>query len=800
MKLAAVLLAAAIAGAGVSAARSENAASVLMFGGNAQHTSLFEPAAAPLEGIRWSSTIDLIGTFRNTHYGTPLVTAGNTVIMPVKTATDGFFVEARDGWTGELRYAPLDSDYALPQHNWILPFGPTLATHQEEGQTITRLYFAGAGGTLLFVDRPDGPAGPVTRRAFYGLAAWEGNAGGFGGTVFINTPLTADRQGNVYFGFRVQGTAPAPLNTTQSGIARVAPDGSGRFVLASAAAGGDALIGRTTHNAAPALSLDESTLYVVVKSPTSNVYGYLVGLDAATLAMKHRVFLRDPRNNRTNAASLSDDSTASPMVAPDGDVYFGVQGNPGNGSRGFLLRFSADLAVEKTPGGFGWDSTPAIVPASMVPSYRGPSSYLLFTKYNNYAFADGDGVNRMALLDPAGTQIDPHTSAGGLVQMREVLTVIGPTPDDTRFSATFPNAVREWCINAAAVNPATRSIFAPNEDGFIYRWDLAANSLAEAVRLTPGFGEPYVPTVIGPDGTVFTLNGGTLFAVGRMGAPSLSLTSSNGDLASGVAGDSVTLTAASAPAGTVAFSTRHFPDQSLNSTTSDLARVTLNGGIASLTTASLPAGTHFITARHETTGATATLVQKVHPHSTTTRLSVAGVGAGGAVTLLARVTASNGGVPTGMVAIDDGERVLAQRPLGSDGTVTTTVTLGPAMRTVTATYVSDPLYAASVGRIDYPDPTPPGRPTGLTATPGPDEGQLTLRWTLNPESDGVVEYEVWRAGPRSSSPFELVAISTTDTFVDAVRKTRPPWRYYLVARDGVGNPSPASATVRVRPR
>jgi len=49
------------------------------------------------------------------------------------------------------------------------------------------------------------------------------------------------------------------------------------------------------------------------------------------------------------------------------------------------MRFSGDLSIQKTPGGFGWDYTAAIVPASMVPSYQGASSYLIFSKYNNYA-------------------------------------------------------------------------------------------------------------------------------------------------------------------------------------------------------------------------------------------------------------------------------------------------------------------------------------------------------------------------------------------------------------------------------
>src|SRR5206468_12999378 len=143
-----------------------------------------------------------------------------------------------------------------------------------------------------------------------------------------------------------------------------------------------------THNSGPALSNDQATVYVAVKSGSTEAYVYLLVLDTTTLATKYKVFLKDPRNGGTSNATLLDDSTASPMVAPDNDVYFGIY--PGNtGSRGFLLRFSSDLTVEKTPGGFGWDNTPAIVPATMAPLYTGPSSYLIFTKYNDYTGAGG---------------------------------------------------------------------------------------------------------------------------------------------------------------------------------------------------------------------------------------------------------------------------------------------------------------------------------------------------------------------------------------------------------------------------
>ena len=152
----------------------------------------------------------------------------------------------------------------------------------------------------------------------------------------------------------------------------------------------------------------------------------------------------------------------------------------------------------------------------------------MFCKYNDYVLTDASGVNRVALLDPNSTQIDPHASAPGLVEMREVLTVIGPTPDQ---QPGFPNAVREWCINAPAVNPATNSVFFNNEDGRAYRWNLATNSLDQAIILNQGLGQPYVPTVIGPDGTVFTLNGGNIFALGNSAEVKVTIASSSPDSA-----------------------------------------------------------------------------------------------------------------------------------------------------------------------------------------------------------------------------------------------------------------------------
>ena len=712
------------------------AGSVPSFAGNAQHTATYEPTVPSLNRIRWSTTIDFNNSGSAAHYGAPLVTVANTVLAPVKIAGDAFRVDAFDGVTGTAKYS-LASDYILPTHSWIPVYNPCLTT----GAFGTRLYYAGPGGTVYHIDNPDSAAhGPPVQEVFYTtLTNYLGNAAAYNTTVFINTPLTPDSNGNVFFGFRVQGTAPAPLSTTQSGFARIDASGNGTYVLAGTAAN-DATIDHDSHNSAPALSNDEATLYVVAKSSSAST-SYLLGLNSTTLDPKYRVSLKDPRNG--NSASITDDSTASPTVAPDNDVYFGILGNPGGGFRGFLLRFSSDLATQKLSGAFGWDYTPAIVPASMVPSYQGSSSYLLFCKYNNYAFSDGDGINRVALLDPNATQFDPHSSAPGFVEMREVLTLIGPTPDPDNQSS-FPFSVREWCINTAAVNPATNSIFVPNEDGRLYRWDVAANSFAQAVTLTAGIGEPYVPSLIGPDGTVYTLNGGTLFALGPLAGVDVTLVSSAPDVRSFVTGSPVTFTAtvanpgspAPTPSGTVTFVDFTYQDVSPVATTL-ASNVPLDAnGQASVTTSNLAAGNgflgnHLITATYNGDAnfpaGSASLLQKVHAFASATALSSSPNPStpGQSVLFTATVTGSPP-TPTGMVTFQEGSNALAQIPL-SDGTASfSTSSLSLGNHTITATYQSDTQFASSSDNTTQgvaapsPTPTPSPSPTPTataTATP-----------------------------------------------------------------------------------
>ncbi|MGH7728064.1 MAG: hypothetical protein ACREM2_04635 [Vulcanimicrobiaceae bacterium] len=456
-------------------------------------------AVQSLSHVHWQTPVDLAPTYTKgallAHYGSPLFTAANTVIVPVKTGVTGDFrIEAHAGASGGLLWqAP--SDYILPPHDWLPSFGPALTPQG-------RLYFPGSGGKLFYRDAPDSAQGTVQTVVFFGQSAYLAAKSSYDANVMIDTPLTTDAAGNVYFGFLVTGSTPLAL---QSGMARISPAGAGTWVSAAAAAGDGSIVG-VAMNGAPAVSPDGQTLYLAVNN--ANAAGYLLALDSTSLKTKGKAALTDPASGAP--AQVVDDSSASPTIGPDGTVYYGVLEStiPDHNARGWLLHFNATLGQTLTPGSFGWDDTASLLPASAVPSYTGSSPYLVMTKYNNYGGAgSGNGHNEIAILDPSATESDPIS---GISVMKEVLTIAGVTPDPT-----YPGGVYEWCINTAAVDALAGAVFANSEDGYLYRWDLSTNSFSQRIALTSGVPESYTPTTIGPDGQVYAINNAVLFAVGN---------------------------------------------------------------------------------------------------------------------------------------------------------------------------------------------------------------------------------------------------------------------------------------------
>jgi hypothetical protein len=716
------------------------------FAGNAQHTSAYVPTSQDLGRVKWTASLNSNTGGTASRYASPVITAANTVIAPTQIAGGAFQLNAFTGSTGASLYA-LSTDYVAPTSTTTPVYQPLLVN----GASGTRLYYAGAGGTILYIASPDSatPGTPVRQVFYTTLSDYQTRAASFNSSVFINTPLTADANGNVFFGFRVQGTAPSPLSA-QDGFARIDTNGNGTFVLAGTAAA-DATATHDAQNSAPAVSNDGTTVYFVAKSASTNNYAYLLGLDSSTLSTKYRVFLTDPRNG--NAAGVSDNSTASPVIGPDNDVYFGVLSNPDNGSRGFLLHFSSDLTTTKTPGGFGWDNTPAVVSNSMVSSYTGSSTYLLLSNYNDYAGqVDGLGVNKVALLDPTATETDSHSSSNGLTVMREVLNITGPTPDAANQNSSFPSAVVPWLGNAFAVNAATKTVDLPSSDGNLYRWNVSTNSISQFLNLGAAGGTQNVPTVIGPDGATYTINGPTLASVQALSGVGVNVTSSNPDERTLAAGVPVTFTAtvtngggSGTPTGTVTFTdtVSTVVSGSLNTTTNTLGSASLNAsGIAALTPVTLSTGNHFITANYAGNGTfpagSGAMVQVVHNGGSSTAVTATPnpSNLGQSVTFNVTVASvpTGGAAPTGQVTLTQGSTVLTQLTLSNGLASFATSALPAGSTTITASYAGDSSYSASTGNVTAVVQSPTG--TSLTSSSNPASQGQSVTFTATVTSSG----------------------------------------------------------------
>src|SRR5208282_1505643 len=94
------------------------------------------------------------------HYGSPLVTAANTVIVPVKTGTNSFRVEAHSSATGKKIWTHL-TGYQAPSAGFVPGMGPTISGNQ--------LFIPDLAGRVLVRQNPDQKTGKVSHLYFYGL-------------------------------------------------------------------------------------------------------------------------------------------------------------------------------------------------------------------------------------------------------------------------------------------------------------------------------------------------------------------------------------------------------------------------------------------------------------------------------------------------------------------------------------------------------------------------------------------------------------------------------------------------------
>jgi hypothetical protein len=464
------------------------------FAGNPQHDALSPNASGPLEVVRWTANLDETGQDigDGTHFGAPVITSGGTVVVPVR-------LRDPDLVTLEYRAFRLDTGAQVWRLNngfrLLEPFGLMNAVQAPSGQLIV----PGPGGTFFRRASADAAQSTLVQQAFVGLDRYEAAASDYNQFVFMSAPPLVGPDDAVYFPVAVSDMGSSRVGGLTSGLARVAQGGGARYVTAQQLLGEPGVF---ADNSVPALSRDGKLLYAAVFATAGAAR--LFALDSATLAVVHQVRLTTPLGTD---AVFDPVATSSPMVGPDGDVYYGAARSDGD-RRGFLFHFDGALATAKPIGAFGHDVTPTLVPVSLVPSYKGDSTYLILTKFNNY----NTGDNHIAVWDPNQTQIDPTDQ---FTVMREVIDLRSPTPWPFPDPPPAAGAVSGWCVNTTVVDPFTHSALAGNEDGKLYRWDLTTNTITESILLAKAISEPYTPTEIAPDGSVLAINNSVLYVVGR---------------------------------------------------------------------------------------------------------------------------------------------------------------------------------------------------------------------------------------------------------------------------------------------
>jgi hypothetical protein len=456
-------------------------------------------------------------------------------------------------WSFESDWKPVPFGTALGGPFWEPVFHAALA-----GSSV---YVPGAGGSIFKVNKSTGAA---TRINPFGPSVDV--------DVFTAGPLTADTAGNIYYNAIElhHGNAwnqnvvnswlvkVAPNNTFQTAtfasLTPGAPAGNARCVgvfhlnqlpwpPSSDAVAPDITCGsqRPGINVAPAVASD-GTIYTISVAHFSTRTAYLVAVNP-DLTPKWTASMRDrfndgcgtafyppsgtpggcragapvgvdPAQNRPGAGRVLDDGTSSPVVAPDGSIFYGAYTRY-NYARGHMMKFSSTGQFLASYG-FGWDTTPAIR------SHDG--TYSVITKDNQYGEV-GSYCNDPVLCPEDRNANNPgypeeyfitQLSSNLVPQWRWQNTNTLSCTRDANGNVTcvsdHPHGF-EWCVNAGALD-SHGVYYANSEDGNIYVLKPNGN-LRESLFLNLALGAAYTPLSLSGDGKIYTQNKGILFVVGN---------------------------------------------------------------------------------------------------------------------------------------------------------------------------------------------------------------------------------------------------------------------------------------------
>jgi hypothetical protein len=621
-------------------------------------------------------------------------------------------------WNFPSDWKPVPNSGTAPSKHglggWEPMFQPALA-----GQFV---YVPGSAGTLYKLNQSDGS-----------VVAQINPFGTLDASRFVAGGLAADDSGNIYYSvMQVNLAWPWDLDVVNSWLVKVAPDDSVSTVtysslLPNASASCLATFSgqplpwppsqsaqpptmrcgsqRPALNVTPAISTDGSTIYFVSRGHFWPRSGYLLAINASDLSLQWSSALQklfsdgcnvllppdgqpggcsifgatgiDPTQNTVGSATVDDRASASPVVAPDGSILFGVN-TAYNYGRGHLMKFNSAGHLAATYD-FGWDSTPAIFPNN--------GSYSVIVKDNHYD--NGSYCN-----DPTWCPKAPR-GPYYITQLNSGMNVEWQFKDPT-VNGGHPNGF-EWCVNDAAVD-ANGVVYADDEDGYLYVIPQGATS-TQRIFLEKSEDAGYTPVSMGPDGMVYALNAGHLVAVGRLFTTSTQLTSSVNPSTFGMP---VTFTATvvsgyGVPTGAVIFKRNGTALRSVN----------LANGRASFTTTptQLPAGTSSIIALYSgdskhASSTSAVLSQVIKKAATTTTLaSQPNPSAVGQSVALTATVAAAPGTPTGTVLFKNGNRTLGRAALSNGTAILNTTFKTAGSFSLTVTYQGNNNYLSSSANL-----------------------------------------------------------------------------------------------------
>jgi hypothetical protein len=426
------------------------------------------------------------------------------------------------------------------------------------------IYVPGAAGTIYKLSQKDGS-----------VAARINPFGNVHPSIFVFGPLTADGAGNIYYSaIQVHLDWPWDQDAVNAWLVKVSPDDT-TTMTTYAALLPDApkdCVGtfegspypwppskgavphkvpcgsqRAAINLAPAISADGSTLYTASRGHFWGRGAYLLAVNTADLSLQWATSLQgllddgcnillppngepggcrtgsttgvDPTQNTLGAGILSDQASASPVVAPDGSILLGVN-TAYNYGRGHLLKFGSKGHLQANYD-FGWDSTPAVFPHD--------GTYSVVLKDNHYDNGSYCNDPTWCPKAPSGpyyiTQLDSN-----LVPQWQY--------KDPSVSRGHPDGF-EWCVNAPAVD-ANGVVYGNDEDGYLYAVHPGGTQV-QRIFLGRTINAGYTPVSLGGDGIVYAENAGHLIAIGQSPTTSTQITSSSQNPSS--IGQPVTFTA-----------------------------------------------------------------------------------------------------------------------------------------------------------------------------------------------------------------------------------------------------------------